>query len=73
MSFIWRSKTEPIKNPNATPKAPYSSVDSNVIIIPSFGLLAIFLMIYLIPRDVFDSAEMNEIRNNFLSRPLLNI
>ena len=46
---------------------------SNVIIIPSFGLLAIFLMIYLIPRDFFDSAEMNEIRNNFLSRPLLNI
>lgn len=46
---------------------------SNVIIIPSLGLFSIFLVIYLIPMNFFDSEEMNEIRNNFLSNPLLNI
>ncbi len=46
---------------------------SNVIIIPCYGILTVILMAVLIPYNIFSNDEMNEIKNNYSSRPLLKI
>ena len=46
---------------------------SNVIIIPCYGILTVILMAVLIPYNIFSNDELEEIENNYSSRPLLKI